>query len=341
MAALSVVLACSAVSDVSAQALDFQKKPAQKLSTTPERLELGWLLPTAKKQGTVTLTNTSDEVIEILRVTSSCTCTVGELRDDQRVLEPGDSTDLSITLKGGPNTGPLVQRAYVHYKGSSTPYEVIVSADVSLAVKTDPTFVNLLGTSKTGKIKLESLDGMPFRVTSVDGKEPKVFSIDGEELDASKAAMAFLVEFDYTGIADDDLDRWFMIETDHPEAAPELPLRVLHTSLYQMTAGNAKPSWSFVKDRVILGRMEPGDEVTKVVELKPVSSPEAVTAVSINNAGLDAEILETKAEGRNVLVKLRIVATGGASGLIKARLSLTADGETHEADIIARVEDAS
>ncbi len=308
--------------------------PTHKIATEPARLDMGWMLPDTTMDGVVTLRNVSNEVVNITRVTSSCTCTVGKLTEDQKVLRPGETTELTVTLKSGANTGPMVQRAYVWYEGSRSPFEVYVNADVSRPVKTDPTFVNLLGTSRTGKIRLESLDGTPFRVTSVDGGTPRVFDTDGEPVDASKAATAFLVEFDYSGVAEVDLDRWFMIETDHPDAA-QLPLRVLHRSLYQVT--EKQPTWSFGKDRFILGRMQAGDSIERDVTLKAIEKADEITAVRVENEGLDAEIVSTHADGRNVIVTLRFVATGATTGLIKSKVIVTAEGQDQSADVIVRV----
>jgi len=211
------------------------------ITAEPERLKLGWLRPEEMGEGTVRLVNTSEEVVNIVRVTSSCTCTVGKLEDDQKILRPGDSTELTVSLKAGKNTGPMAQRAYVYYEGARAPYELFVLADVSHPVKTDPTFVNLMGAKKSGTIKLESLDGAPFRVTAVDGDTPTVFDLAGAEVDPEEPREAVLVEYDYEGIAPEDLDRWFVIETDHPEAR-ELPVRVLHPALYQVD--NARATWS-------------------------------------------------------------------------------------------------
>lgn len=308
--------------------------PTHKITTEPSRLDLGWMLPQTTMDGTVTLRNTSDEIVNITRVTSSCTCTVGKLTDDQKVLRPGESTELTVTLKSGSNTGPMVQRAYVWYEGARSPFEVYVSADVSRPVKTDPTFVNLLGTSRTGKIRLESLDGTPFLVTSVDGGTPRVFNTDGEPVDASKKQTAFLVEYDYTGVAEQDLDRWFMIETDHPEAA-QLPLRVLHRSLYQVT--ETQPTWSFGADRIILGRMKAGDSIERDVTLKAVEKADEITAIRVEDDGLDVEILNTHPRDRNVIVTLRFVATGATTGLIKSKVVVTAEGQEQSADVIVRV----
>jgi len=340
-AMISAGLACGmAEAQAAAPAVPTQagKAVTHKISTEPARLDLGWMRPSTTKDGTVRLVNTSEDVVNILRVTSSCTCTVGKLTDDQKILRPGDSTELTVSLKSGANTGPMAQRAYVWYEGSRSPYELFVLAEVSHPVKTDPTFVNLLGSSKEGMIRLESLDGAPFRVTSVDGAEPKVFDLDEKPVDPKEPRTSYLVKFDYTGVADEDLDRWFMIETDHPEAQ-ELPLRVLHRSLYQVNA--EQPTWSFGTDRFILGRMTAGDSLEREVTLKAVTNPTTITGVRVDNPGLDAEIIETRRDGRNVVAKIRFKATGGETGLIKTKVLITAKDQEQGADVIARVEAGS
>ncbi len=313
-------------------------KPVHKITSEPGQLDMGWLRPKEKREGHVLLRNTSNEVINLLRVTSNCSCTVGALDEEQKILRPGQATEIAVSLKATPNSGPMVQRAYVWYEGSRTPYELVVKADVSHAVKTDPTFVNIMGDTKHGAIRLESLDGRPFKVTSVDGGSPSVFNLDGEPVSPYKPATEFLVEFDYRGVADEDLDRWFMIETDHPEAR-ELPLRVIHSALFRVAVNN--PTWSFGQDRFILGRMQAGDEVTREFTLKRIEKLDDITAIAIDDAGLDAEILEKSSTGSDVTLKVRFVATGAVTGLIKSRLKITAEGQEHGADVIARVEGAS
>jgi len=315
-----------------------QKAPSaeHRITTDPERLELGWLRPTEQRAGTVRITNTSGDVVNLLRVTSSCSCTVGDLSEDEKNLLPGASTDLEVGLKAGPNTGPMAQRVYIWYEGSRAPYELFVSADVSEAVKTDPAFVNLLGVSKSGKVKLTSLDGQPFRVVSVDGRTPELTDLEGEKLDPEARVTEAYVAFDYTGVADAELDRWFVIETDHPEAR-ELPLRVLHQSLYQVS--NNRPTWNLATERLVLGRMQPGDESVREVRLKAVGSPEDVTDLSVDHEAIDAEIVSREVESGELVLGVRFVATGAATGLIKARLSVTAEGQEQEADVIVRVEE--
>jgi len=308
------------------------------ISAEPERLKLGWLRPEEKGEGTVKLVNTSDEVINIVRVTSSCTCTVGKLEDDQKILKPGESTELTVSLKAGKNTGPMAQRAYVYYEGARAPYELFVLADVSLPVKTDPTFVNLMGSNRTGTIRLESLDGTPFRVTSVDGDTPTVYDLAGAEVDPEEPREAVLVEYDYEGIAEEDLDRWFVVETDHPEAR-ELPIRVLHPSLYQVQ--NSRATWSVATDRLVLGRLRAGDATSRQVRVRALPSPDDITSIEVMDDRLDAEIIGNRVDGRDIYLTVRVKATGAGTGLVKTKLKLTAKDETHDVDIIARVESPS
>lgn len=309
---------------------------AHAIATVPEKLELGWIKPGEKGTGTVKIINTSDQPVHLLRVTSSCSCTVGELAEDQKELAPGASTELAVTLKGGHNTGPMVQRAYVWYEGSRTPFEVFVTADVSLAVKTDPSFVNLLSVEHKGKIRLESLDGRPFRVTAADGKTPVLYDLAGAEADPEMPRTAVYVAFDYTGIDPKDLNRWFVIETDHPEAR-ELPLRVLHPSLYQTT--NYRPKWTLATDRVILGRLKPGESVERELTVKALASTDEITGITVDNDAVDAELIGARQDGRLSYLTVRFKATGAATGLIKAKLNLTAKDESHDADVIVRVEE--
>ena len=339
-----IITTCLALAAIAGPAFAQSASPARaerkapsaehRIATDPERLDAGWLRPGETGERTVRVVNTSGGVVNLLRVTSSCSCTVPELEDDQKILRPGESVELEIGLKATANPGPMQQRVYIWYEGSRAPYELLVSADVSHAVKADPAFVMLLG-QKTGRIKLSSLDGRPFRVLSADGREPELTDEAGDPIDASKRIEEAYVSFDYEGVAPRDLSRWFVIETDHPEAT-ELPLRVIHQSLYQT---DARQTWNLATDRVILGRMQPGDEATKELRLKMVARPDDVAGLSIDDEAIDAEILETRVEGREIVLKVRFVATGARTGLIKARLAVEAEGQTQEADVIVRVEE--
>lgn len=329
-------LAAPAFAQAESPARTERKAPSaeHRITTDPERLDLGWLRPSETGESTVRIVNTSGGVVNLLRVTSSCSCTVPELEDDEKILRPGESVELEVGLKATANPGPMNQRVYIWYEGSRAPYELLVSADVSRAVKTDPSFVMLLG-KKSGRIKLSSLDGRPFRVLSVDGREPELTDEDGEAIDASTRVEEAYVTYDYEGVAVEDLSRWFIIETDHPEAT-ELPLRVIHQSLYQ---SSGRETWNLVTDRVILGRMKPGDEAVKEIRLNAVASAEDVTGVAVDDEAIDAEILEKRVEGREVVLKVRFVATGAKTGLIKTRLGIEAEGQEQEADVIVRVEE--
>ena len=136
----------------------------QVIKASPESVQLGEFSTSETKPGTITLTNTSDETVTIVSAKASCGCTTSDFKRNT-VLEPGEETDVTIRLRGGPTARELKKTVTFTIEGYPQ-LKVPVEGTSIAYVKMTP---DRLGQDDNpdGKIVLESIDGQPFKIVNV------------------------------------------------------------------------------------------------------------------------------------------------------------------------------
>jgi len=71
----------------------------QVIVAIPETLDLGTFSTSEKGSGSVSLKNNGNEPVTITRAKASCGCTTSDFKNGT-VLQPGESTDISVTMNG-------------------------------------------------------------------------------------------------------------------------------------------------------------------------------------------------------------------------------------------------
>ena len=131
---------------------------------TPEILALGEISTSETKPGTITLTNTGNETVTIVSAKASCGCTTSDFQRNT-VLDPGQTVDVTIRLRGGPTAREL--KKTVTFTVEGYPQLKVPVEGTSIAfVKMTP---DRLGQDENpdGKIVLEAIDGQPFKIVNV------------------------------------------------------------------------------------------------------------------------------------------------------------------------------
>lgn len=278
------------------------------LKASPEKVEMGVIRPHGKKTGTITLTNTGAETINIARVNSSCSCTVAEL--PKRTLAPGESVELTATLDAGEFIGSMQRTVRVYVEGYAPPFEVWVTADVAYDIKADPVFVGAFQ-SDTGEVRVTEINGKPFNILSVNGA-PAVFKDFDAAKDSPKSEYSLV--WNIRGVDSKDLPLWWVVETDHPDA-PVVDLRVLHPAI--MPRPDPRRAWQLGADRSMLGYVTPGQPSTFTINVKERRRSEdepGMPTVSGKSEHLKFSLVKSERTDEGYAFEVTVVGTLPANG---------------------------
>ena len=137
----------------------------QAIVASPAILELGTFSTSEKSTGVVTLTNTAEEAVTLISARASCGCTTSDFQKNT-VLNPGESTDITITMDGKGKARKLSKNVTFTIDGRP-PLRLEVKGETISFVKLDidPLVIDEENGSST--ITLTSTDGEPFKVLSI------------------------------------------------------------------------------------------------------------------------------------------------------------------------------
>ena len=134
----------------------------QVIIAEPEVIELGTFSTTESQEGQVTLRNTSAEAVTIRSAKASCGCTTADFQRNT-VLGPGETTNVSIKMRGGPTARKL--RKTVTFTIDGYPQLRVPVEGESVSYVTMKPEKLSIDTNPDGKVILESIDGEPFTIT--------------------------------------------------------------------------------------------------------------------------------------------------------------------------------
>ena len=144
------------------------------LTYSPQRFDFGDIGRGDTKTGTVTITNTSDKPIRIVRTFSTCGCTVPYTPKDP--IEPGKSVEVDIKFTGK-NDGPSGSVVRFYFENQEGDVQVAVKAYVKPALEVEPKLFTVQPKEDEPMI-IRSTDGEPFVIFAAD--PPVLEGIDEE-----------------------------------------------------------------------------------------------------------------------------------------------------------------
>lgn len=300
----------------------------------PKDVHAGYMKPGERVIREVKLTNAGTEPIQFARVSSTCTCVQGELLND--LVAPGESATVRIAIEGR-DIGPLSQTLTIWFIGARKPLRVNVTADITLPIKAEPFFINMAvppqngqsGIPTKGEIVLKAVDDRPFRVISAGGEAP-VPASGGKNVSATKHTIVW----DFAGVPDSDVQPWWIIETDHPEARL-IEIRVLHPKIIEQMVANQGP-WTLAPDRLIVPDLARGGSYERTIKLLKTRSQE-IESISVDSPMLKVELLDQSPVAGGVEATIRISATPEARGLIRSKLTVKADNVEQSSHLYVRI----
>ena len=142
-----------------------QELLAQVITVTPSTLDLGTFSTSETGTGSVTLTNTGDSSVTIERAKASCGCTTSDFKPNT-VLQPGESTDISVTMDGKGRSRKMSKNVTFSIK-NHPPIRLNVIAETVAFVTLDKDPITIENNFGIETITLTSIDDQPFTVTSI------------------------------------------------------------------------------------------------------------------------------------------------------------------------------
>lgn len=318
---------------------DVKREPPP-IQAEPSTVEMGYIRPGETKHGKTKLTNTGSEPITILRTHASCSCTVASKLDGV-VVQPGESVEMEVSVKAKKFPGPTQNQVSIFVDGYAVPAKLFALGEIAYGVKSTPIYVDMM-TKTAGSILFESTDGRKFTILAINGEAP-VF--DGFDPSKDEIGTQYTVKYDFTGVDPTTLPKWWVAETDHPEA-PVVDLRVLHPAIWDQAAKQMQnATWQLGEDRVLAGTMRVGEtkEITMHLQARPVD-PAQKPALSTDSPLIDVEFVsgEMDSEGYGVTFKVTLKqAPEGGKTLLNAPVKIEFMGFDNTFTLLGRALPAS
>ncbi len=295
----------------------------------PPILDLGSVVPNKAASGTVRIRNVGDRHVRILSVKPSCKCTtIGDLTGT--VIAPGGSVPLEAELEPQPMTGLRTATISVIFEGADEPYQLDLRAEVTLAVRVTPSILNLASGQTSGHIVVAAIDGRTFNVLSANRRTPVFVDFD-PEFDEPRSS--YVLRWDLTQeVLQRSLDRWWVIETDHPEA-PLTDAWVRHMSTIDLSARRA---WRVPSKRSIIGYVDQGGSKDFTIDVETIGT-DAIYTIRSMARDFNAELVSFERNGVDAVCTVRITPKAGFTGLLYGRIEMVASSDAYQHDVIGKV----
>ena len=280
------------------------------LTIEPPALDFGFIAPGEEKTGIFTLKNPSNVPLTIVALQPTCTCTsTTDLTG--RVIAPGESLQFDASLAAAIATGPRKSTVKVIVQGYSKPLEVDVRAEVVVALRAVPPAINVLpNVPVAGRVVIESIDRKPFRILSVDNAPPSFIGFDPAK-DGVKST--YLVRYDLTRFARDELPAWCLLQTDRADA-PVMALKIRNEKM------SIVPVVRMKEYNLNLGLIPANG--FKDFTFDMVDWEQTVSSVASLSELFTVELLAQERQGKDIQVRCRVTPKPYATGLVQFLLEL-------------------
>jgi ankyrin repeat protein len=176
------------------------------VTASPMELNVGSMGLHETRKGNITLTNTGDEPMRISDCRTSCGCTTTNCPKGQ-TLDPGESVDVEVSLRGGARPERLRKTVTVLVEGQPPLTATVVGETIAHVVVEPGTLHPDRG---DGRVVVRSDDGQPFRITGVN---PDVIASLGDERSTTHELYISWDAWRELGQA-----RRLIVFTDHPKS---------------------------------------------------------------------------------------------------------------------------
>lgn len=251
----------------------------------PEVCDLGIGKPGEKMHSTITLRNTGTTPLKITRLKGSCSCTVPSISSD--VIPPGETAEVTVEMDPGWLPSKIRKQVNVFAEGYTRPATVPVLAEVSFAVRVEKPSVKLSVNEPIAEVRIEAIDGTPFRILRVNGKE-----VDGKgtKVATDEAAKSHDIAYAF---GEEEIPTYLVVETDHPEGSV-LAVRMEHPAISKREMEPESRDYGLKTERHFMNieSVYPGETVEVVL---PVSG---LAEIDVPTVSVDDERLEVRYMGK-------------------------------------------
>ncbi|MCA9309703.1 MAG: DUF1573 domain-containing protein [Phycisphaerales bacterium] len=298
------------------------------IEVIPEEVAFGDVMPESHSTMAVTLVNTGPDPLKITDIRTSCNCTTTDL--PTRLLMPNEPVTMQASLAADKFMGKMRRNIVIFCEGYAQPRQIYVTCWVNYGVRTIVRY-EPEGQYRIGEMSLEAVDGEPFTVLAANGERP-VFA-DGFDPARDDPRAAYTLKVDLSGIAESDLPKWYLVETDH-RTAPVIDVRVMGVEQER-----TRRPWQVSHERVLLWRLAPGasEDVTLTLQNLLGSPLDVIEDISCDNPDVEVELLGMMVAAEGTKVRLRVTPSSDLRGLVQARVSITARKHTETFDMFGQV----
>jgi len=299
----------------------------------PPAYEYGFMRPEDVAVRTIRVTNLDPQPIRLKGTWRGCSCTTLDVQPG--ILQPGESVDVPATLTAG--LTPTTKDSTVKLELVGRPPIVLpVKGEIIRGVRARPRDIDTYryrgaegNYIPSGRIALDSPEGVPFRILSVNG--------DPVESESKLVHVVpwSVAEFDATtGLNErgELIPKFWLVETDHPET-PVMEIMVRHRAHRPEPRGE-RP-WFFVEQRVNVGGIPRGGSGECVIPIKwkggKPGRDDTLAGVRSDSPEFTASLVETPSKGRETLAKIRITPAVGVEGPFSGDLVI--EGEAYTATL--------
>ena len=291
-----------------------------------------------------TMRNPTAAPVTISVFKPTCECTSGDGVQGS-VVPPGGSLQIPISFQL-PNTTGTKRAAVNMVLSNGQALRLALSAESSYAVRTVPIFIDAFTNAAdiTGVVNLQSVDGRPFSVLSVDGKAPVMANPGAQSPQTSQQ-----IRYDLRGYDCNQMPKWLLIETDHPDAAL-LDMRVRHecTKLQHQIDPSYRPQINFDGWITNAGLVPVGGSGTFSVGIKNppmrdgqggiVYGKTPITGLMSTSPDFKVELVSQKADDeKKRLVTARITPLTSQTGLFKVPVRFISGNRAQDLLVVGTV----
>lgn len=287
------------------------------VAVSPARVNFGRLAEGRVARQTVQITNTSDAMLTVARIQTSCGCTT---TDAPKQIPAHASVPLTVRFDSHAKRGPVGQNVLLFVAGhESTPVTIPVGGTVveELALSSPSLALGTLRcqTSKTGTLTLTRRDGSPLRILRVQA--PSHIHARAEPLAPNAARLVVSLHApSVPGRHQDTLT----VHTDDA-AMPEVTVPVEYSVTGEFVARPKEINFGAVTDGKAVRanvKISGPNEAT----LRVTKTPDGMTA-TVQQTGKGAWVLETN-----------YTPKGGKSQLVNSQIIIKTDNATQPEIIV-------
>jgi len=330
-AAVAALLALA----VPAAALD----PLPAITVSPESFDFGTMDQEQVRTTEVTVTNAGGAPLQIERLETTCGCTAAQ--PDKKVLEPGESTAVSITFDSKKFSGEQHKSVLIHTNDPTEPTkEVKLTAFVHAPLIFMPSWKSVgFGMGRVSEFKPQTItvaspDVEELEITAAD-LDPDLLQVEVRPTaknDPTEKKLVFTVK---PGAPAGVFRELAVFQTNVP-AAPTFDLEITGDVLADVSLTPPRHNFRYVG---------PGQELTRVFYLKkPREAALKVVDAAIDLPGFEVTQIEESDHTGNVEITVQGTPLAisderakAARGRMKGTLTVTTDepgGNTYEAVIM-------